>query len=66
MQKAKLFQIGNSQAIRLPREYQFDGEIVYVKKFEDMLILLPEKKPWDSLIKNLDKFSTKLSRPSIR
>ena len=32
MQTARLFVNGRSQAVRLPKEYQFKGENVYVKK----------------------------------
>jgi antitoxin VapB len=32
MQTAKLFQNGRSQAVRLPKEFQFDGEEVYIQK----------------------------------
>ena len=32
MQTAKLFQNGRSQAVRLPKEFQFTGEDVYIQK----------------------------------
>jgi hypothetical protein len=32
MQTVKLFQNGRSQAVRLPKEFQFDGEDVYIQK----------------------------------
>jgi antitoxin VapB len=32
MQTAKLFQNGRSQAVHLPKEFQFDGEDVYIQK----------------------------------
>ncbi len=32
METAKLFVNGRSQAVRLPKEYQFTGEDVYIQK----------------------------------
>ena len=32
MQTAKLFKNGRSQAVRLPKEFRFEGEEVYVKR----------------------------------
>lgn len=57
MQTAKLFTNGRSQAVRLPKDCQFSGSDVYVRKFEGMVILFPRKSPWQSLLKSLDKFS---------
>ncbi len=31
MQRAKLFQNGRSQAVRLPQEFRFAGKEVYIK-----------------------------------
>lgn len=55
--KAKLFMNGRSQAIRLPKEYRLAGSEVYVRKIEDLVILIPKKSPWKSLISSLSKFS---------
>lgn len=32
MDKAKIFKNGSSQAVRLPKEFRFEGEEVYIKK----------------------------------
>ena len=57
MNKAKLFKNGKSQAVRLPREFQFYGSEVYVRKIGRNVLLIPKDDPWDSLIDSLDKFS---------
>ena len=57
MKTAKLFSNGRSQAVRLPRECRFSGKEVYVRKFEDIVILFPMNNPWAPLISSLDKFS---------
>jgi antitoxin VapB len=57
MQKAKLFKNGQSQAVRLPKEFRFEGDCVYIKKVGNSVMLIPEKGPWDSLFKSLEMFS---------
>lgn len=57
MKKAKLFQNGQSQAVRLPREFRFKGDEVYIKKSGDIILLLPISNPWQSLLDSLDQFS---------
>lgn len=57
MKTAKLFRNGQSQAVRLPKEFRFEGEFVYVKKSGKAVILLPAQGIWDSLVDSLDKFS---------
>ena len=57
MKTAKLFKNGQSQAVRLPREFRFDDDHVYVKKSGNVVMLIPAKGSWDILLKSLDKFS---------
>ena len=42
---AKLFMHGRSQAVRLPKEFRFEGTEVRVSKVGDKVILEPLKKP---------------------
>ena len=57
MKKAKLFQNGQSQAVRLPKEFRFDGREVYIKKMGNAALLIPMEHGWDSLIESLSEFS---------
>jgi antitoxin VapB len=57
MKTARIFSNGRSQAVRLPKEYRFDAEEVFVKKFDNIIMLIPKKDPWASLVNSLDKFS---------
>jgi len=57
MKMARLFRNGQSQAVRLPKEFRFEGDFVYVKKSGNAVILLPAKGIWVSLVESLDKFS---------
>ncbi len=57
MRTAKLFMNGQSQAVRLPKAFRFDGEKVYIKRIGKAIILLPTKNPWAPLLDSLNKFS---------
>lgn len=57
MRIAKLFQNGQSQAVRLPKNFRFEGDEVYIKKMGNAVILLPSQNPWESLFHSLSKFS---------
>ena len=57
MKTAKLFHNGQSQAVRLPKEFRFEGREVFIKKSGRSVILIPQTHSWDSLIGSLDKFS---------
>jgi antitoxin VapB len=46
-QHAKLFKSGGSQAVRLPKEFRFEGEEeVVVSRQGDRVILEPVKRMW--------------------
>ena len=57
METAKLFQNGKSQAVRLPKEFRFAGDKVYIKKMGNAVVLLPYDKPWESFFAALEMFS---------
>lgn len=57
MKCAKVFENGRSQAVRLPKEYRFNDSEVRVNKVGDIIMLIPKKSKWNSLIKSLDIFT---------
>lgn len=51
MQKvAKIFKSGNSQAVRLPKEFRIDTEQVYIRRKGDMIILTSRPSNWDGFL----------------
>jgi len=50
MKTAKLFTNGQSQAVRLPKEYRFSGNEVGVRKVGDILLLFPKDTAWDAFL----------------
>jgi len=65
---AKIFISGNSQAIRLPKEFRFNVNEVYIIKSGDSLILTPHMQTWHGFIDALsggfsDDFSVQSNLP---
>jgi antitoxin VapB len=57
MNTAKVFWSGRSQAVRLPREYRFDGQEVRIRRHGNAVILEPIADGWawaDKLVGPLD------------
>ena len=57
MLSSKVFISGNSQAIRLPKEYQVDDKELYIKKIGSTIILFPKKNPWEAFERSLSEFT---------
>jgi antitoxin VapB len=57
METAKLFQNGKSQAVRLPKEFRFGSDRVYIKRIGNAVVLLPYQTPWNTLLDSLSLFS---------
>jgi antitoxin VapB len=58
MKTAKIFNNGQSQAVRLPKEFRFDDTEVFIKKSGNIVHLIPRNNSWDSLLGSLKKFSS--------
>lgn len=57
MQTAKIFTNGRSQAVRLPKDFRFTDNDVFIKKIGKIVVLLPKDDPWSSLVNSLDQFT---------
>lgn len=57
MKTAKVFKSGNSQAVRIPKEFQLESEEVEIRRRGDALILRPKSISWEPLIASLSKFT---------
>ena len=57
MKTAKVFRSGNSQAVRIPKEFRLDGTEVEIRKQGRTLTLRPKKASWAALIGSLSLFS---------
>lgn len=57
MQTAKVFLNGRSQAVRLPKEFRFDSDEVYVARMGSAVVLMPKADSWNVLFESLEGFS---------
>ena len=55
--EAKLFKNGRSQAVRLPREFRFDGDRVRIKKTKSGVLLEPIVSDAKAWFASMDKSS---------
>lgn len=58
MNTAKIFWSGRSQAVRLPKDFRFDTELVRIRRHGNTVILEPISENWewlDVLCQKLDK-----------
>lgn len=60
MDTARLFTNGGSQAVRLPKEYRFDGDEVAIRRLGTAVVLLPKGDPWGVLFDALGDFTPDL------
>ncbi len=54
---AEILKDGQNQVVRLPEEFSFNDDKVYVNKIGNAVVLLPFHDPWRPLFDSLDKFS---------
>lgn len=57
MMTAKLFENGRSQAVRLPKEFRFNGDEVGINRIGDIVVLVPKDSKWESFMQAVDMFS---------
>jgi len=57
MKTVKVFKSGNSQAVRIPREYQIDGKELFINKIGNTIILFPLEDTWRLFKNSLEEFS---------
>lgn len=62
MKTAKLFRHGNSQAVRLPKEFRFDGSEVLIKKLGGGVLLLPTTLTYEQIMTALSGFQGEITR----
>jgi len=56
MTTAKLFKTGRSQAVRLPKDFRFEGDEVNIRRDDKTgeVILTPRHRSWDDVFSLLD------------
>ena len=62
MKTAKIFKHGNSQAVRLPKEFRFNDDEVFVKRSAGGVLLLPKKITYEQIMEVVSQFKGKFER----
>ena len=57
MLSSKVFVSGNSQAVRLPKEYQVKESEMFIQRVGSSIILFPKKNPWEAFERSLTEFT---------
>ena len=57
MIKTKVFKSGNSQAIRIPKEYKVEGEEYLINKIGNTIVLFPKDNPYELFESSFEDFS---------
>ena len=60
---AKLFTHGGSQAVRLPKEFRFNGGEVRIRRDGDKVILEPLTRDWDAVWAEIDQLAEAAGEP---
>ena len=56
MKTAKIFKHGNSQAVRLPKEFRFDDDEVLIQRSGAGVLLLPKEVTYERVIAAVGQF----------
>ena len=62
MKTAKIFRHGNSQAVRLPKEFRFAGKAVQIKHSGGGVLLLPGKLTYEQIMTAVGGFKGTIER----
>ncbi|ABQ13843.1 antitoxin [Dichelobacter nodosus] len=56
MKVAKVFTTGRSQAVRIPKAFQFDTKEVIIQRFGNGILLIPKNSDWQGFLEALNEF----------
>lgn len=62
MATAKVFMHGNSQAVRLPKEFRVDGDEVEVSRVGKVIVLSPKKTTYQDVVAAFSGFRGTIQR----
>ena len=57
MDTAKVFKSGNSQAIRLPKEYRLNSDEIGIKKVGRSIVLFPKDNVYETFLEGINGFT---------
>lgn len=66
MKTAKLVRDGAHQSVRLPKEFQFSGREVLIKRMGSLVVLLPKGMTWGKYLQSLPCVSPDFMKDRIQ
>lgn len=60
MQTAKVFKSGNSQAVRIPKDFNIEDTELFIHRVGNSIVLTSKKHIWESFRHSIDNFSDDL------
>lgn len=66
MPTAKVFKHGNSQAVRLPKDFRVEGDEVEVSRVGRVIILRPKRISYEDALAAVARFKGRLERSQDR
>lgn len=66
MPTAKVFKHGNSQAVRLPKDFRVEGDEVEVSRVGRVIILRPKRISYEDALAAVARFEGRLERSQDR
>jgi antitoxin VapB len=57
LKETRVFRNGSSQAVRIPKDYRFDTEVVYLKRVSGGLLLLSKDERFNAMREALGEFT---------
>ena len=60
MQTVKVFRSGNSQAVRIPKEFAIEDSELFIHKVGNTIILTSKNDVWESFRNGINQFSDDL------
>ena len=58
MLTTKFFKSGNSQAIRIPKEYLIETDELFINKIGNTIVIFPKNDPWKMFNESINDFSS--------
>jgi len=57
LKETRVFMNGSSQAVRIPKEFRFGCDVVYLKKVSGGVLIVPKEKRFEAMRESLSEFT---------
>jgi len=57
LKETRVFMNGSSQAVRIPKDFRFRGNVVYLKKVPGGILIVPKEQRFEAMRDSLSEFT---------